>query len=158
MRGEDCKKYLDATGNGIDLPNDKGRIIWVEVMEDAEPVGELLKGYYDAGVTRCVRAIGIDEDWGEGGLTRLSAAKKRKVERVINGMSEGGVSTISSTAKTWRKLTENQARTVEWRFANIRDALQFKGELVRDIDFEHCNVVYAKDPCERYEKVHTGVD
>lgn len=158
MRGEDCKKYIDATGNGIDLPNDKGRIIWVEVMEDAEPVGELLKGYYDAGVTRCVRAIGIDDDWGEGGLTRLGASKKRKLERITNGKSQSGVSTHYINLHIWTWLTMSKARTVEWRFANIRDALQFKGELVRDIDFEHCNILYAKDPCEKYEKVHTGVD
>lgn len=91
MRAADAAKYLDETSNGIEVPGDD-RIVWVESSKDPDPAHDMLRGHYDAGVTRCVRAIGVDEEWGMGGLTKLAAGDGRKVERVINGQNPSGVS------------------------------------------------------------------
>lgn len=91
MRGEDCKKYFIATTNGIDYPDDPNRVVWVE-MGDPVTVNEKLRGFYDAGHSRCVRAVGADEDWGQMALTKLASAKHRKLERIVNGANPKGVS------------------------------------------------------------------
>lgn len=43
---------------------------------------------------------------------------------------------------------------VEFRFASIYHALNFKRELLDDEDWEHCNIVSAPDPCELATGVH----
>lgn len=91
MRGEDCEKYFTATANGINYPDDPNRVVWVE-MGDPVTVNEKLRGFYDAGHTRCVRAVGADEDWGQMTLTKLASAKNRKLERIVNGANPKGVS------------------------------------------------------------------
>lgn len=94
MRGQDCEKYYRDTANGIEHP-DGNRTIWVE-LGDAVSVNETLRGFYDAGHTRCVRAVGADEDWGETALVKLASAKKRKLERIVNGANPKGVSVCCS--------------------------------------------------------------
>lgn len=37
-------------------------------------------------------------------------------------------------------------RTVHFRFCSIDDAARFRGMILRDPDWEHCNVQYAVDP------------
>ncbi|KAJ9639386.1 hypothetical protein H2199_006419 [Coniosporium tulheliwenetii] len=138
MRAADAAKYLDETSNGIEVPGDD-RIVWVESSKDPDPAHDMLRGHYDAGVTRCVRAIGVDEEWGMGGLTKLAAGDGRKVERVINGQNPSG------------------RRTVEFRFHSIYDALKFRVRLANDEEWEHCNVIFAPDPCATAEGVHVGM-
>ncbi|KAL0263206.1 hypothetical protein SLS55_002184 [Diplodia seriata] len=137
MRGQDCEKYFADTANGIQHP-DGNRTIWVE-MGDPVTVNETLRGLYDAGHTRCVRAVGADEDWGEAALVKLASAKKRKLERIVNGANPKGL------------------RVIEFRFTNIIDAGRFKIELQNDIDWEHCNVYFGTDPCEDNTGVHLGI-
>ncbi|KAF9637914.1 hypothetical protein BFW01_g8810 [Lasiodiplodia theobromae] len=137
MRGQDCEKYYSDTANGIEHP-DGNRTIWVELGE-AVSVNETLRGFYDAGHTRCVRAVGADEDWGETALVKLASAKKRKLERIVNGANPKGL------------------RVIEFRFTNIVDAGRFKVELQNDIDWEHCNIYFGTDPCETNTGVHLGV-
>jgi hypothetical protein len=51
-------------------------------------------------------------------------------------------------------LTAWQRSYIEFRFANIYAALQFKREIMDDPDWEHCTMVYAPDPCETAQGVH----
>ncbi|GME64236.1 hypothetical protein GTA08_BOTSDO00554 [Neofusicoccum parvum] len=138
MRGEDCEKYFSDTANGIDYPGDSNCIIWVEMGEPVS-VNEMLRGLYDAGNTRCVRAVGADEDWGQTALIKLATAKGRKLERIVNGKNPTGL------------------RVIEFRFTNIVDASRFKVELQNDIDWEHCNVYFGGDPCATNTGVHLGI-
>lgn len=39
-----------------------------------------------------------------------------------------------------------QARNVTFRFCSIEDAVRFRSMIIRDADWEHCNIQYAKDP------------
>ncbi|OJD36068.1 uncharacterized protein BKCO1_1300060 [Diplodia corticola] len=137
MRGQDCEKYLTDTANGIEHP-DGNRTVWVEMGEPVT-VNESLRGFFDAGHTRCVRAVGADEDWGEAALVKLASAKNRKLERIVNGANPKGL------------------RVIEFRFTNIVDAGRFKVELQNDIDWEHCNVYFGNDPCEDNTGIHQGV-
>ncbi len=91
MHPDDCRSYYDATANGIPHPEEKG-IVFVELADEPEPMSEIVRGWYDSGVTRCVRATGVEEDWGLLALRKLAAEKNRKVERVLPGVTQSGVS------------------------------------------------------------------
>jgi hypothetical protein len=41
-----------------------------------------------------------------------------------------------------------------FRFTSIGDAVSFKGMLVRDEDWEGCNIQFMDDPCEAAVGVH----
>jgi len=84
--------YYNATSNGIDVPIHPGRVLFVELAEEAEPAHEMVQGYITGGCTRVVRAIGVDEEWGLPALQKLATGKNRKVERVIGGKNSKGVS------------------------------------------------------------------
>jgi hypothetical protein len=43
---------------------------------------------------------------------------------------------------------------IEFRFANIYNALNFLRALRDDEEWEHCHINYAKDPCETAQGVH----
>jgi len=90
MKPEDCVTYYEATANGIEIPGEN-RVVFVELCPDPEPVHEFLGGCLTSGVSRCVRAVNVDPDWGMGGLTKLAAGRGRKVERVLNGHNQKGV-------------------------------------------------------------------
>lgn len=47
-----------------------------------------------------------------------------------------------------------QRHWVEFRFANLYNALNFKRELAEEIEWEHCKINYAPDPCEVAKGVH----
>ncbi|KAF2144116.1 uncharacterized protein K452DRAFT_153312 [Aplosporella prunicola CBS 121167] len=138
MRGEDSERYLKDTANGIDAPGEQKRVIWVEPCEPVS-VGEFIHAAYQAGVTRCVRAVGVDSDWGMLALNKFATAKNRKIERVVDGVNPSGL------------------RVVEFRFSNIVDSSRFKVELQNDMEWEHCNIYYSADPCETNTGIHTGI-
>ena len=91
---EDCIKFYDATSNGLvyTQPGGKEEVCFVELAKDVDVVGGMLRGYIDQGTTRCVRSIGVDEDWGMPALYKMAGRKGRKVEKIIDGVSVGGVS------------------------------------------------------------------
>lgn len=91
MKPEDCMSYFNANANGIEIPGDK-RVVFVELSPDTEPIHDFLAGCTNSGVSRCVRAINVDPEWGMGGLTKLATANNRKVERVINAQNQHGAS------------------------------------------------------------------
>ena len=51
-----------------------------------------MQGWIVSGVTRCVRAVGVDAEWGLEGLLKIAERKNRKVEKVVDGKNPGGVS------------------------------------------------------------------
>lgn len=46
-------------------------------------------------------------------------------------------------------MLTSQGRTIEFRFTNIADAVAFRGSLIRDADWEDCNIQFGEDPCAR---------
>ncbi|SLM39924.1 hypothetical protein LPUS_10587 [Lasallia pustulata] len=135
---DDTKKYYDATANGLvyKKEGDKEHFVFVELAKDVDVVGGLLQEMIDKSVTRCVKAVGVDEDWGMPALWKMAERKGRKVENILGGVNDGGV------------------RTVTFRFCNMLDARAFIGVLQRDEEWEHCNIVFAADPCEQATGVH----
>ena len=94
MDGGDCKKFYDDTSNGLVYKkDDKGRelVLFVELSKDVDVVGGLLRGWIASGVTRCVRAVGVEAEWGMDGLLKMAERKNRKVEKIVDGHNPGGV-------------------------------------------------------------------
>jgi len=78
-----CQNYFDKTANGINYPSRAatGKAVWVELATEVEPLsGNLLDAIERREATRCVRAIGADEDWSLQALTRLAEGAKRDVK------------------------------------------------------------------------------
>jgi len=94
LHAEDCIKYYDSTSNGLVYKMDGGKesVCFVELAKDVDVVGGLLRGSIEYGVTRCVRGIGVEEEWGLPALFKMAGRKGRKVEHVVDGVSAGGVS------------------------------------------------------------------
>ena len=100
MDAKDCQNYYDDTSNGVVYGKDvQGRelVCFVELGKDVDVIGGLLRGWIETGVTRCVRAVGVDEDFGIKALKKIGERKGRKVESVEDGVTPGGVG--SSTAR-----------------------------------------------------------
>lgn len=124
-------KFYDETSNGLVYKQDaKGRelVVFVELCKDVDVVGGLLQGWILSGVTRCVRAVGVEADWGMDRLVKIAERKNRKVEKIVDVYYPGG------------------ARSVVFRFCKVDDAVQFKAARSRDEEWEHCNIQYADDP------------
>ena len=98
MHAEHCVKYYDATSNGLVYKKTDGKeeVCFVQLAKDVDVVGGLLRGYIEKGVTRCVRAIGVDADWGMPALYKMAGRKGRKVEHIIDGVNAAGVSNSQS--------------------------------------------------------------
>ncbi len=96
QHAEDCVKYYDATSNGLVYkgPDGKEEVCFVELAKEVDVVGGLLRGYIEKGFTRCVRAIGVDEDWSMPALLKMAGRKGRTVEHVIDGVNAAGVSDL----------------------------------------------------------------
>jgi hypothetical protein len=98
--GDACDTYCAEYPNGLKFKY-KGRpyTIFVEKCKDVDVISGMLQGYIDCGASRCVRAIGADEDWGMGALKKLAEGKtrKRKVENITD-IYRNGV----SRAEAWR--------------------------------------------------------
>lgn len=56
----------------------------------------------------------------------------------------------------WLVVTNTfvQIRTIVFRFTSIGEAVAFKSMLIRDEDWEGCNIQFAADPCEKATAVH----
>ena len=101
MDAEECMRYYDNTSNGLVYDKDpKGRelVLFVELSKDVDVVGGLLQGWIASGVTRCVRAVGVEADWGMDGLVKIAERKNRKVEKIVDGQNAGGVSSSQPTS------------------------------------------------------------
>ena len=93
----DCRKYYDDASNGIvygkDIQN-REQVVFVELAKDVDVVGGLLRDWIDTGVTRCVRAVGVEEDWGIDALRKMGERKGKKLEGIEDGKTAGGVSIL----------------------------------------------------------------
>ncbi|KAF6224921.1 hypothetical protein HO133_010115 [Letharia lupina] len=139
MDAGDCMRFYEETSNGLVYQKDaKGRelVLFVELSPDVDVVGGLLQGWIVSGVTRCVRAVGVEAEWDMDGLVKIAERKNRKVEKIVDGQNPGG------------------ARSVVFRFCKVEDAVQFRAALSRDEEWEHCNIHYAADPCAIAVGVH----
>ena len=100
MNAKDCKGFYEETANGLVYKKDaKGRelVLFVELTKDVNVVGGLLQGWIDTGITRCVRAVGVESKWDSDGLRKIAERRNRKVERIVDGQNAGGVSTHTSS-------------------------------------------------------------
>lgn len=108
LDAEDCKKFYEETANGLVYKKDaKGRelVLFVELSKDVDVVGGLLQGWIASGVTRCVRAVGVEAKWDMKGLLMIAERKNRKVEKILDGQNAGGVSIHSSLLYVNAKAT-----------------------------------------------------
>ena len=95
MDAGDCMKFYDETSNGLVYKKDeKGRelVLFVDLSKDVDVVGGLLQTWITSGVTRCVRVVGVETEWGMDGLLKIAERKNRKVEKIVDGQNAGGVS------------------------------------------------------------------
>lgn len=96
MNAGDCMKFYEDTSNGLVYKTDaKGRelVLFVELSKDVDVIGGLLERWIASGVTRCVRAVGVESKWNLDKLVEIAERKNRKVEKVVDGQNAGGVST-----------------------------------------------------------------
>ncbi|KAI4207003.1 MAG: hypothetical protein LQ348_000725 [Seirophora lacunosa] len=93
LHADDAAKYYDATANGV-LYKKEGvdHVIMTDLGKDVDPVSGLLREWTEKEFTRCVRAVGVDEDWSLHALYATAEKKGRQVEKVVDGIDVNGVS------------------------------------------------------------------
>ena len=85
--GSACDKFCDRYPNGLTFKQQgKSYVVFVDKGKDVDVISGVLQGYIDCGASRCVRAIGADDDWGMRALQKLAEGKTRKgkVESIID--------------------------------------------------------------------------
>lgn len=93
LRPEDAMKYYEATANDLLFKKDGAEhIIMTQLGKDVNPVSGVLKEWIEKEFTRCVRAVGVDEDWTIEALNETATKKGRKIEKVVDGTNKSGVS------------------------------------------------------------------
>ncbi|KAF2106946.1 hypothetical protein BDV96DRAFT_311280 [Lophiotrema nucula] len=137
---EGCQKYFDATANGIELVYEGRKLAFLpERQPGPSSTNDVLKNCIDGEASRCIRAVDADEDWSDAAL-KILAEGKSKLKRELDCIKRG--------------KTARGRFYIEFRFASIYSALNFKRALLDDVDWEHCNIQYAPDPCEVAHGVH----
>ncbi|KAK4693433.1 hypothetical protein P7C71_g3963, partial [Lecanoromycetidae sp. Uapishka_2] len=129
LNAADCQKYYDDTSNGIVYGKDvsgREKVVFVELAKDVDVIGGLLQGWIDVGASRCVRLVSVEEEWGMVAMKEFAEKKGRVLEKMSDGKTPGG----------------------------IDHAVVFKAWLARDEEFDHCNINFAADPCEKATGVH----
>ncbi|PWY92911.1 hypothetical protein BO70DRAFT_358038 [Aspergillus heteromorphus CBS 117.55] len=127
---EACKAFYDKYPNGIDLDKQRKITVFVDMGQDVDVISSQLSFNLSVGATRAVRAVGVGLDVPMGQLYSIAGGNGRKVEKIVESYVPG------------------EARNVVFRFCSIEDAVRFRAALVRNADYEHCNIQYAADPCE----------
>ncbi|KAF2821307.1 hypothetical protein CC86DRAFT_373672 [Ophiobolus disseminans] len=137
---EACEKFFKATENGIEVQGDlKKAVVFVEKQPGPSSINDVMRNCIEGDASRCVRALDAEEDWSDILLMKLARGKgvgKREVDRIKRGKTARG------------------RYYIEFRFANIYHALNFKKMLMDDPDWETCTISYAADPCESANGVH----
>ncbi|KAL8927433.1 MAG: hypothetical protein Q9208_002238 [Pyrenodesmia sp. 3 TL-2023] len=96
LRPEDAMRYHEATANDLLFKKDGAEhVIMTQLGKDVDPVSGMLKEWIEKEFTRCVRAVGVDEDWTMQALNETATKKGRKIEKVIDGTNKSGVSFFS---------------------------------------------------------------
>ncbi|KAL4927381.1 uncharacterized protein BDV17DRAFT_126881 [Aspergillus undulatus] len=125
-----CKAFYDKYPNGIDLDKERKLTVFVDLGEDVDVVSSQLSFNLSVGSTRVVRAVGVDMEATMTEIVSIATASNRKVEKIVDNFVPG------------------YPRSVSFRFCSIDDAVRFRAAIVRNEDWEQCNVQYATDPCE----------
>lgn len=149
LHAADCERFYEATSNGLVYGKDqqnREKVVFVELAQDVDVVGGLLSQWIDIGASRCVRAAPVKEEAGRvfnrQYLWQLAGRQGRKLE----GIEEGRTAT--------RAGCQGNRRYVVWQFCEIKDAVAFRAALLRDEEWEMCNVNFADDPCALAQGVH----
>ena len=134
------RKYLDATKNGIPWPEDNKRVIITEPCDPESGSMESFKIIIDRQWTRCIRIIGVEDDWKAQALLKVAEGKalSRKVDRILHGRDS------------------KKRRVVDFRFCKVGDAILFKSEMEKNNEFPECTIAFTNDPCAVATGVHTG--
>ncbi|KAF7155066.1 hypothetical protein CNMCM5623_005274 [Aspergillus felis] len=127
---EACKSFYDKYPNGIDIDKEKRKTVFVEMGKEVDAISSQLSFNLSIGSTRVVRAVGVSVNINMGELLKLAGANNRKVEKIMDSCVPG------------------EPRNVVFRFCSIDDAVKFRAAILRDADWEHCNIQHAADPCE----------
>lgn len=88
----DCKRFFDSTANGLAYntspptgPVRRFRHLDVELSDTVEPVVGKLYEYKQKGLTRCVKAVPVDDEITMPFLQKMAADKNRSVVKVQEG-------------------------------------------------------------------------
>ncbi|GFF86290.1 hypothetical protein IFM53868_04762 [Aspergillus udagawae] len=127
---EACKAFYDKYPNGIDIDKEKRKTVFVEMGKEVDVISTQLSFNLSIGSTRVVRAVGVSMNINMGELLKLAGANNRKVEKIVDCCVPG------------------EPRNVVFRFCSIDDAVKFRAAILREADWEHCNIQHATDPCE----------
>ncbi|KAF2270322.1 hypothetical protein CC78DRAFT_539549 [Lojkania enalia] len=140
LTAEACQKYYDATGSGVKVPVDgKKFVVLVERQPAPNSTTEVIRNCIEGDASRCVRVLDADEDWADAALKKL-AEGTGKVKRELDCIKRG--------------RTARERYYIEFRFSNIRHALNFKQAIMDDVDWESSTITYGQDPCEAANGVH----
>jgi hypothetical protein len=166
----DCKKYFDATPNGIQYPGQPDLYITVKACP-AESARGNVKEIMEKAMSRCVRVMDVDQDWTRLALSRIAAGvgskNPRAVDNIVSGKTPQGVSANLSCCvyvalccnfKNVHTLTNSdiQRRVADFRFSKVADAVIFKAELSKDPEWQKCPIGFGEDPCAKHNAVHAG--
>ena len=105
---EGCQKYFEATKNGIEIPGDKKTIVFVERTVGPNSINDVIQNCIEGDATRCVRAVGVEEDWSDMALMKYARGKgqnKREVDRIKRSKNTKGVSLPRTLHITPRRHT-----------------------------------------------------
>ncbi|KAI9851209.1 MAG: hypothetical protein M1838_004221 [Thelocarpon superellum] len=137
LHAEECHKYVEATSGSFTTNTGT---VFVSLGDVVDPVDEVLQALIDSGATRCIKVMMIKGEKGQqhlAGLTKKQGNKVENFELITTDMA-------------------NQQAII--RFCNIRDAVRFKGELVRDHGCEQNNVIFDPDPCATPRLFNVSID
>ena len=99
LHARDCRDYYESTANGIPYPGQQLRIVTVELGNEIDPISSQVRDAMTRGCTRCIRVIGLNNDWSVGWIRRyaegtLSGSNVRKLENMTLKVNERGVSAL----------------------------------------------------------------
>ncbi|KAJ0417030.1 cryptococcal mannosyltransferase 1-domain-containing protein [Aspergillus carlsbadensis] len=123
-----CKAFYDKYPNGVDLDKERKLTVFVDLGEEVDVISSQLSFNLSLGSTRIVRAVGVDMETTMNELVKIATSNHRKVEKIVDS------------------YVPDYPRAVNFRFCSIEDAVRFRAALIRNEDWEHCNVQYATDP------------
>ncbi|TID14660.1 hypothetical protein E6O75_ATG08806 [Venturia nashicola] len=136
VTSEGCKRYSDSTPHGMVFPGSNDRHVGVQACPP-EIARENVKEIVEKAMTRCVRVLDVEPDRSKLDLEKFAAGKdnKRAVDVIVRGLSQG------------RPI-------VDFRFGSIADAVIFKAELHRSLEWESHPSSFGVDPCATHSGAH----
>lgn len=106
LTAEACQKYFKDTENGIEIGGDKKAVVFVERTAGPNSVNDVIRNCAEGDASRCVRAVGADDDWSDLALMSIARGNgqmKREVDRIKRGKTARGVSGSTSPSHLWNR-------------------------------------------------------